>query len=59
MAGWPQLCKGYELGQIFGDGEGQRGLACCSPWESQRVRCDQVTEQQQTNSLGIQHATSV
>ena len=22
----------HELGQVFGDGEGQRGLVCCSPW---------------------------
>ena len=21
-----------ELGQVLGDGEGQRGLLCCSPW---------------------------
>ena len=25
-------CNGHELGQTSGDGEGQRGLACCSPW---------------------------
>ena len=24
--------SGHELGQILEDGEGQRGLACCSPW---------------------------
>ena len=23
---------GHELGQTLGDGEGQGGLACCSPW---------------------------
>jgi len=23
---------GHELGQTSGDGEGQRGLPCCSPW---------------------------
>ena len=23
---------GHKLGQTLGDGEGQRGLACCSPW---------------------------
>ena len=22
----------HELGQVLGDGEGQRGLVCCSPW---------------------------
>ena len=24
-------CNGHELGQTPGDGEGQGGLACCSP----------------------------
>ena len=31
MAGWHHQCKGHELGQTSGDGEGQGGLACCSP----------------------------
>ena len=25
-------CDEHELGQTPGDGEGQGGLACCSPW---------------------------
>ena len=36
----------HEPGQTLGDGEGQRGLACCSPWCC-RVRHHWVTEQQQ------------
>ena len=32
MAGWNHRCNGHELGQTSGDGEGQGGLACCSPW---------------------------
>ena len=32
MAGWYHGCNGHELGQTLGDGEGQGGLACCSPW---------------------------
>ena len=31
MAGWHRWCNGHELGQTLG-GEGQGGLACCSPW---------------------------
>ena len=31
-AGWHHRCNGHELGQTSGDGEGQRGLVCCSPW---------------------------
>ena len=32
MGGWHHWCSGHELGQTSGDGEGQRGLTCCSPW---------------------------
>ena len=31
MAGRHHQCNGHELGQTSGDGEGQGGLACCSP----------------------------
>ena len=30
MAGCYHYYNGHELGQISGDGKGQRGLACCS-----------------------------
>ena len=46
MAGWPQRCNEHELGQASGDGEGQRGLECCSSW-GHRVGHDWVTEQQE------------
>ena len=32
MAGWHHCCNEHELGQTLGDGEGQGGLECCSPW---------------------------
>ena len=32
MAGWYHRCNGHELGQTPGDGEGQGGPGCCSPW---------------------------
>ena len=32
MVGWHHWCYGHELGQTPGDGEGQGGLVCCSPW---------------------------
>ena len=32
MAGWHHRCNEHELGQTLGDGEGQGGLACGSPW---------------------------
>ena len=32
MAGWNHLGSGHDHGQTSGDGEGQGGLVCCSPW---------------------------
>ena len=32
MVGWHHQLDGCELGQTLGDGEGQGGLLCCSPW---------------------------
>ena len=32
MARWHHRYSGHELGQTLGDGEGQEGLVCCSPW---------------------------
>ena len=31
MVEWHHWCNGLELGQIPGNGEGQRGLECCNP----------------------------
>ena len=46
MVGWHHQFNGYEFEQTQGDSEGQRSLACCSPW-GLKVRHDLVTEQQQ------------
>ena len=32
MIGWHHRLNGHEFEQALGDGEGQGGLACCSPW---------------------------
>ena len=32
IVGWHHRLKGHEFGQTLGDSEGQRSLACCSPW---------------------------
>ena len=32
MVEWHHQCNGHELEQTLGNGEGQGGLACCSPW---------------------------
>ena len=32
MVGWYHRLNGHKFEQMPGDGEGQGGLACCSPW---------------------------
>ena len=32
MAGWHHQLDGHEFEQALGVGDGQGGLACCSPW---------------------------
>ena len=49
MAGWHHRCNGHELGQTIGDGEGQRGLACCSPWGSKES--DMTGQPNNNNSI--------
>ena len=43
MVGWYHQLDGHEFGQALGVGDGQGGLACCSPWGC-RVRHDWATE---------------
>ena len=44
MAGWHHWLNGHEFEQTLGDGEGQGGLACSSPWGCKE---SDTTEQQQ------------
>ena len=37
MAGWHDCGSECELGQTLGDGEGQGGLVCCSPWDHKEL----------------------
>ena len=49
IAGWHHQCNGHDLGQTLGYGEGQGGLACCSPWGHKKLdtKYDWVTKQWQ------------
>ena len=51
MAGWHHECNEHELGQTLGDGEGQRGLACCSPWGHKELDMTATEQQQQQFSF--------
>ena len=49
MVGWHHWLNGHEFEQALGDGEGQGGLACCSPWgckESDRPSDSAATTKQ-------------
>ena len=37
MVEWHHRLNGHEFEQTHGDGEGQRSLACCSPWSSKEL----------------------
>ena len=37
IAGQHHRCKGLELGQASGEGEGQGDLACCSLWSHKEL----------------------
>ena len=47
MVGQHHQLNGHEFEQTPGDGEGQRGLACCSPWGHKE---SDMTEQLNNNS---------
>ena len=42
MAGWHHQLDGREFEEVLGVGNGQGGLACCSPWGHKEV---EMTEQ--------------
>ena len=46
MVGWHYQRNGHEFEQALGDGDGQGGLACCSPWGRQEL---DMTEQLNNN----------
>ena len=57
MVEWHHWLKGCEFEQGLGDGDGQGGLACCSPWgckESDMTERLNWTSQQQTREASKQ-----
>ena len=44
--GWHYRLNGHEFEQALGDGEGQRSLACCTPWGLKEL---DMTEQRNNN----------
>ena len=54
MVRWRRRLNGHEFEQTLGNSGGQRSLVCYSPWGSQTVVHDLVTEQQEEASAGYQ-----
>ena len=50
MVGWHHRLDGHEFQQAPGDDEGQRSLACCSPWCCKDL---DMTEQLNNNIHGL------
>ena len=48
MVGWHHRLNGHEFEQALGDDEGQRSLACCSPWGHKEL---DTTEQRNDKEL--------
>ena len=48
MVGWRDQLSGHEFGWTLGVGNGQGGLACCSPWGHKE---SDMTEQLDLNEL--------
>ena len=48
IAGWHHRCDGHELRQTLGDGEGQGGLAYCSPWGCKEMDTNEQQQQSRT-----------
>ena len=55
MVGWHHQLNGHEFEQTVGDGEGQGGLACCSPW-GRKESDTTVTEQRLSSHTGTFNA---
>ena len=56
MIGWHHRLHGHEFEQALGDGEGQGGLACCSPWGHKEL---DTTEQVNNNSCAREQTLGV
>ena len=51
MVGWHHQLNGHESEQVLGDGEGQGGLGCCSPWGCKE---SDTTGQQKNKEMNFQ-----
>ena len=50
MVGWYHQLDGHEVEQALETGDGQGGLACCSPWSCKESHATEQTEHQGKNT---------
>ena len=53
MVEWHHWLNGHEFEQTPGDGEGQRGLACCSPWGHKEPDTTEQLNNNNPSDLGM------
>ena len=57
MVGWHHRLDGHEFEQPLGVGDGQGGLACCSPWGRKELNMTEQLNCTETSKLAERHAT--
>ena len=57
MVGWPHPLNGHEFEQAMGVGEGQGGLACCSPWGRKESDTTERLTWTELNWCGLLHGS--
>ena len=58
MVGWHHRLDGHEFEQALGIGDGQRILACCSPWGHKEMEMTEKWTRWRLESVGLCHMTS-
>ena len=53
MVGWHHRLNGCEFEQVLGDGDGQRRLVCCNPWDHKELDTAEWTTTQSTESFFV------
>ena len=53
MIGWYHWLNGHQFDEALGDGEGQEGLVCCSPWGHKELDMTEWLNNNSNNDKGL------
>ena len=59
MVGWHHQLDGHEFEQATGVGDGQGGLACCSPWGHKESDMTEQLNRTDFYTLKLLHVTPI